>query len=60
MAPDNPRTGPDLLLRDKIVVVSTALKHPKAVRYGWADCPADVNLFNKNGLPATPFRLERF
>jgi sialate O-acetylesterase len=27
------------------------------VRYGWASTP-DVNLFNKEGLPATPFRTD--
>jgi sialate O-acetylesterase len=30
-----------------------------AVRYGWADFPTG-NLFNKNGLPASPFRTDRF
>jgi sialate O-acetylesterase len=30
---------------------------PVAVRYGWANVP-DVNLFNKEGLPATPFRTD--
>ncbi|HMJ91170.1 MAG TPA: sialate O-acetylesterase [Candidatus Acidoferrum sp.] len=28
-----------------------------AVRYGWSDFPV-VNLFNKEGLPATPFRTD--
>ena len=28
-----------------------------AVRYGWANTP-EVNLFNKEGLPATPFRTD--
>jgi sialate O-acetylesterase len=30
---------------------------PVAVRYGWADCP-DCNLYNKAGLPASPFRTD--
>jgi sialate O-acetylesterase len=30
---------------------------PVAVRYAWAKTP-DVNLFNKEGLPATPFRTD--
>ena len=39
----------------KVVVESPAVAKPAAVRYGWANTP-DVNLFNKEGLPATPFR----
>ena len=30
---------------------------PVSVRYGWADFPA-VNLFNKEGIPASPFRTD--
>jgi sialate O-acetylesterase len=41
----------------KIVVESVAVPAPVAVRYGWAATP-DVNLFNKEGLPATPFRTD--
>jgi len=42
-----------------VVVWSTEVPHPAAVRYGWANCPA-VNLFNKEGLPASPFRTDDF
>lgn len=44
---------------DNIVVTSPQVAEPVAVRYGWADFPV-VNLFNKNGLPATPFRTDSF
>lgn len=37
-----------------VIVQSEQVAEPKAVRYGWANVP-DVNLFNKEGLPATPF-----
>jgi sialate O-acetylesterase len=40
-------------------VSSPSVPNPAAVRYGWADFPV-VNLFNKNGLPATPFRTDSF
>ena len=40
-----------------VVVQSAKVSQPVAVRYGWANVP-DVNLFNKEGLPATPFRTD--
>lgn len=42
---------------DKVVVSAPGVTEPKAVRYGWANVP-DVNLFNKEGLPASPFRTD--
>jgi sialate O-acetylesterase len=42
----------------KIVVKSPAVTAPTAVRYGWLGTP-DVNLFNEEGLPATPFRTDK-
>jgi sialate O-acetylesterase len=44
---------------DKVLVHSTEVAHPVAVRYGWADYPV-VNLWNKAGLPASPFRTDDF
>jgi sialate O-acetylesterase len=44
---------------DKVVVSSPEISNPVAVRYGWADYPV-VNLFNKEGLPASPFRTDDF
>ncbi len=41
----------------KIIVSHPAVPQPVAVRYGWSDFPV-VNLFNKQGLPATPFRTD--
>ena len=34
-----------------------AHRHRIAVRYGWANVP-DVNLFNQEALPASPFRAD--
>jgi len=44
---------------DTVYVSSPEVKEPKAVRYGWADNPA-VNLYNKEGLPASPFRTDNW
>lgn len=44
---------------NKIVVTSPNVPKPVAVRYGWAYCPV-VNLYNANGLPASPFRTDDF
>ena len=44
---------------DKVVVGSPQVEKPVAVRYGWADYPF-VNLFNREGLPASPFRTDDF
>jgi sialate O-acetylesterase len=40
-----------------IIVTAEGVAEPKAVRYGWANVP-DVNLYNKQGLPASPFRTD--
>jgi sialate O-acetylesterase len=40
-----------------VEVWSDEIKSPIAVRYGWAKVP-DVNLFNQEGLPASPFRTD--
>ncbi len=40
-----------------VIVSSKDVPQPKAVRYGWANVP-DVNLFNQEGLPASPFRTD--
>ena len=44
---------------DKVIVSHPDISRPVAVRYGWADYPV-VNLWNKNGLPASPFRTDDF
>ncbi|WP_179021884.1 sialate O-acetylesterase [Winogradskyella forsetii] len=43
---------------DKVVVWSDEVPNPKYVRYAWADNPDNPNLYNKEGLPASPFRIE--
>lgn len=43
---------------DKVIVSSDAVSNPMYVRYAWADDPVNPNLFNKEGLPASPFRTD--
>jgi len=43
---------------EKLIVSSPAVKEPKAVRYAWSNNPESPNLFNKAGLPASPFRTD--
>ena len=43
-----------------VVVRSDAVVSPVAVRYGWMDAPVEANLANDAGLPASPFRSDRW
>ena len=43
---------------ETLVVSSTEVPAPRAVRYAWADNPAGCNLANADGLPASPFRTD--
>jgi sialate O-acetylesterase len=45
------------IVGDGIVVSSDEVSEPVAVRYAWADNPV-CNLYNKEGLPASPFRTD--
>ncbi len=45
---------------DKVVVWNDNIGDPVAVRYAWADNPEGANLYNKEGLPASPFRTDNF
>jgi len=42
---------------DTVMVSSASVAAPARVRYAWADNPV-FNLFNKEGLPASPFTTE--
>ena len=42
---------------ETVVVSSPKVEKPAAVRYAWADNP-EVSLYNKAGLPASPFRTD--
>ncbi len=42
---------------DTVLVWNDQVKQPVSVRYGWANNP-EVNLYNREGLPASPFRTD--
>ena len=42
----------------KILVWNSEVVEPKYVRYAWSDNPVNPNLYNKEGLPASPFRTD--
>ena len=44
-----------IIENNSVVVWYDEIKNPVYVRYAWADNPAGANLYNKEGLPASPF-----
>jgi len=43
---------------DTVWVSAPDVPEPVAVRYAWADNPDGCNLYNQEGLPASPFRTD--
>lgn len=41
-----------------VIVSSSRVPHPVAVRYAWADAPEAATLVGPTGLPASPFRTD--
>lgn len=48
------------ILGDEVIVWNDTVFNPVAVRYAWADNPQGANLYNKEGLPASPFRTDNW
>ncbi|TRX25100.1 sialate O-acetylesterase [Flavobacterium franklandianum] len=47
-----------IIENNKIIVSSEKVPNPTAVHYGWADDDTEINLFNKEEFPASPFRTD--
>ena len=45
---------------NKVIVSHQKVIQPVAVRYGWVNNPEQINLFNRDGLPASPFRTDNW
>jgi sialate O-acetylesterase len=43
---------------DRVIVSSTSVPQPVAVRYAWSNSPNAPGLYNGEGLPAAPFRTD--
>jgi len=46
-----------IIKKGKVIVTSEKVPNPVAARMGWKDVP-HVNLYNTDGLPASPFRTD--
>lgn len=45
---------------NKVIVSSQNVKNPVAIHYGWADDDTEINLYNKEKFPASPFRTDNW
>jgi sialate O-acetylesterase len=45
---------------NQVVIFAPKGMQPVAVRYGWSDALEDINLFNLDGFPASPFRTDNW
>jgi sialate O-acetylesterase len=52
------RWGQAVIEGNTVVVWNDDIPDPVYVRYAWADNPDFANLYNKEGLPASPFRTD--
>src|SRR5579863_1312052 len=43
---------------NQVEVSADSVRDPVAVRYGWSNAPLEINLYNMEGFPASPFRTD--
>lgn len=48
-----------IIKHNKVYVSHEKIKKPLFVRYGWSNVP-EINLYNKDGFPASPFRTDSY
>jgi len=48
------------IVGDQVVLSSPEVSNPVAARYAFTMNPADANLYNQDGLPASPFRTDKW
>lgn len=46
-----------IIVNGTLVVTCKNIPHPVYLRYAWSDNPDGANLYNKEGLPASPFQI---
>lgn len=44
---------------DRVIVWSPNVTNPVTVRYAWSNNPSTASLYNREGLPAAPFRTDK-
>lgn len=44
---------------DNVIFWNDDIANPATVRYAWAANPEGANLYNEEGLPASPFRTKK-
>jgi len=47
-----------IIHENHIIVSNEKIPDPQHVRYAWSDNPEEANLYNQEGLPASPFTTE--
>jgi sialate O-acetylesterase len=47
------------IIENQVKVWNDSIQNPIIVRYAWADNPQTANLFSREGLPATPFQIQK-
>lgn len=49
-----------IIKNNKVILSTEKVQNPVAVRYGWADDDTEINLFNNEKFPASPFRTDEW
>ncbi|PKA98590.1 sialate O-acetylesterase [Flavobacteriaceae bacterium MAR_2009_75] len=52
------KANAEIICKD-VVVKSSKVSTPIAIRYAWSNNPAKANLFSKDGLPVSPFEFRK-